>query len=1209
MTEYIDTTLVECDRVSAQTKNDDYALWTNNMNNSIQMNPGDKVSVYSSFVSEVGATQPNSVEFKAKSLGFTKNLKYTTETNTARTYTLPEAQIKDEIFPFTTDSQSFTEEIDVKDNEANVVINYYKTMDTLNYIQLPRRYIPDTADQTVFDTDDKKAWSVEDSITLGRVNREPYMTNNADQQDLIILSTDLIAGKQYEIINQGTSDFTLVGSSNNTAGTLFTATGQTAGTGTAYRLYSVDDVYGYVVDDYQPVYQNPPESTVATRAAWNLKIDRWILKNDNTRMTIMRKNKTYHYPKHYNYVPASATTRPTDFIVLPPQEVNNNLYVDNNQQYYIPPYFQGDPESFNYEIYREKIKLEINRGYSSSQFISDEANKKLQETRINKPLQIVKGINDEPSIIDGEINPQIAFPISCSAESNTYKLFPATNDVNFNESSYNNCLNNTLGTRATDPGGITQVWGELGTNAPTQISRGGVGYEKFNANKFVSSSWYESLEYIGMKRPEIYEMGSKMNTIYGLECDDGAYTRDRNRSIGFRINLSYNEANCKLIKDFINSQEKYPELFSQENIMNTYEDTGTETNNPYYSKVSVNEGYAGYQSQNETITMNATIQNSRWMHFNSQTPAINTYGLQRDPQFSAPSIPNTEDISILGSSYYDFQGVTTGYYSGGIFYPGLNDWNYSNEDGFVDVLNPANDLMPTANNGSFKQSVPWFFYYDPESRDTFVNSNNVSNENLTLQNITERKLTYGCIGRDSVSGNILLYPNLLSKSDGTGCGLSPSIWDRLSAANFALPLGWRLGFDRHWNAWGTAAIALTSGIPSTDRFYDSTSNRYENKKGQTGVGLEANPQPATQTGIPAFNTEDGQTSVNQYKDKVYLGAPTAKLGFDGSHFFFQDLHNILLEGDLANLSSGADSQSASVRPCYKINPVQQYNNYSPVQFPYQKPFTFDFVDNVSHPSDQKRTMLNKNLQPYSIFDTDSGIFIEDLGYTQESWEGSYWNRLGFTYEQFHPLIEGDRLKRHIEQPNTIKHITTNAKIDSVDTKGWAVNQFQNRIFDGSLSHTYNVNMDIKGSGGASVASIFRQLPQIINATESIKILAQNYPIRNFKGYYAIRSDIVPTTSFIGGAPGNTAMAIVGIIDKMQPAGDFYFGTEGTVNFTITKPTVISSISIAITDPNGSYAVVSERSSIIFRIDRKRILNTNIINEVQKVMEEKLKKIS
>ena len=87
------------------------------------------------------------------------------------------------------------------------------------------------------------------------------------------------------------------------------------------------------------------------------------------------------------------------------------------------------------------------------------------------------------------------------------------------------------------------------------------------------------------------------------------------------------------------------------------------------------------------------------------------------------------------------------------------------------------------------------------------------------------------------------------------------------------------------------------------------------------------------------------------------------------------------------------------------------------------------------------------------------------------------------------------------------------------------------------------------------------------------------------------------------------MAIVGIIDKMQPAGDFYFGTEGTVNFTITKPTVISSISIAITDPNGSYAVVSERSSIIFRIDRKRILDTNITNEVQKVMEEKLKKIS
>lgn len=1200
MTEYIDTTLVECDRVSAQTKNDDFALWTNNLNNSIQMNPGDKVSVYSSFVSEVGATQPNSVEFKGKTLGYSKSIRYTNEITTAKTYSLEVAQIKDEVVPYTTDSNVISKTIQLKDNEANIVINYYKTMDCLNYIQLPRRFIPDTADPNVFDDANKRAWFIEDSVAMGRVNREPYMTNNATQQDKVFVATNIVAGKNYEIISTGTTDFTLIGAPNSNVGTLFKSTGVGVGTGTAELIVGINDVYGYVIDDYVPVYQNPPSSNVGNRREWNLKIDRWILKNDNTRMTMMRKTKTFHYPKHYEYVPPPVAAVSTDYTTDLPDPLKQ--FVEPAEQYYIPPYFHRDPESFDYEIYREKIKLEINQGYSSSQFISDEANKKLQETRVNKPLEVIKGINDVPSTTNGEINPQIAFPISCSAESNTYKLFPATNDVNFNQTSYNNALNNTLGTRATDPGGITQLWGILGTGGPAAINPAMTGFTMAEYADFTSSSWYESLEYIGMKRPEIYEAGCKMNTIYGLQLATIANTRQTHRNNGLQTTMPYNEANCKLIKDFINSQEKYPELFSQENIMNTYEDTGTETNNPYYSKVSVAVGSGG--SLSETITMNATFTNSRFMHINSNAPIQMSNGIERDTNnFSNP--PVRSQAAQLGSSYYDFQGVVDGY--GGD--PALNNWVFSNNDG--DNTDPLNPVLPTANNGTYKQSTPWFFYYDNSTRDTFFPTNIVSNQNLNLITISESKLTYGCIGRDSFTGNIILYPNLLSKSDGTGCGLSPSIWDRFPIDPVNLDQYWRLGFDRHWNAWGTAAIALTSGIPSTDRFYDETTNRYEVRKGQTGVGLEANPQPAGHTGIPAFNTQDGQTNVNQYKDKVYLGAPTAKLGFDGSHFFFQDLHNILLEGDLENLSSGADSQTASVRPCYKINPVQRYNNYSPVQFPYQKYFTFDFVDNTTHPSDQKRSMINKNLQPYSIFDTDSGIFIEDLGYSQESWEGSYWNRLGFTYEQFNPIDIGDRLKRHIEQPDTIKHITTNAKVDSVDTKGWAVNQFQNRLFDSSLSHTYNVNMNIKddGTGTGITASIFRQLPQIINATESIKILAQNYPIRNFKGYYAIRSDIVPTTSFVGGAPGNTAMAIVGIIDKMQPAGDFYFGTEASVNFTITKPTLLSSISVAITDPDGSYSVVSERSSIIFRIDRKRTLDTNITNEVQEEMLKKLKKIT
>ena len=59
-----------------------------------------------------------------------------------------------------------------------------------------------------------------------------YALNNVN-------APSLIAGKQYEIVSQGTSDFTLVGSPNNNVGTIFTATGSTVGTGTTASITDI----------------------------------------------------------------------------------------------------------------------------------------------------------------------------------------------------------------------------------------------------------------------------------------------------------------------------------------------------------------------------------------------------------------------------------------------------------------------------------------------------------------------------------------------------------------------------------------------------------------------------------------------------------------------------------------------------------------------------------------------------------------------------------------------------------------------------------------------------------------------------------------------------------------------------------------------------------------------------------------------------------
>ena len=53
-------------------------------------------------------------------------------------------------------------------------------------------------------------------------------------------ATALVTGTVYQILTVGTSDFTLVGASANTIGTIFTATGTTTGTGTVSGQQGVE---------------------------------------------------------------------------------------------------------------------------------------------------------------------------------------------------------------------------------------------------------------------------------------------------------------------------------------------------------------------------------------------------------------------------------------------------------------------------------------------------------------------------------------------------------------------------------------------------------------------------------------------------------------------------------------------------------------------------------------------------------------------------------------------------------------------------------------------------------------------------------------------------------------------------------------------------------------------------------------------------------
>ena len=95
----------------------------------------------------------------------------------------------------------------------------------------------------------------------------------------------------------------------------------------------------------------------------------------------------------------------------------------------------------------------------------------------------------------------------------------------------------------------------------------------------------------------------------------------------------------------------------------------------------------------------------------------------------------------------------------------------------------------------------------------------------------------------------------------------------------------------------------------------------------------------------------------------------------------------------------------------------------------------------------------------------------------------------------------------------------------------------------------------------------------------------------------IRSDIISSIHFTGGKDDSVSMPVVAVVDKMNPQGDFYFGTESSLQFTITGKKILSSVGVSIHDPDGSYANISNYSSVLFKIEKFRKISYNIVREI------------
>mgnify|MGYP003624652357 FL=1 len=1101
MSGYIETSLIECSRQSSEQalvgNESNTALWTNNLTNVYHLKAGDKVSVYSSFVSEKGAGNQDTIEIKGVSLRKTKSFTYTNDitekTNIANgtfangfTTNGIKGDFKNIIKQY---YEEVTEEIELRDDTVNLIIDYTKNLDGNGYSQCPRRFV-------------------------ARRSTFPRTTGGAFDNSFAYTGDP--------------SWLTVVGEAGSVADLPYAYPwGHADGTNTGRPQYG-------------PTVRIP---ALYLKSDFRDTDDFLKLKQDNSKFTIfIRKNIILNENQ------------------TPPIELDNIEQPDGS---FLNQYMTIAPESFEYVWYKEKKELKLQNGFISAQYVADDLTRQLREVTDEYNVQHTRTTTDKIYKTN----------ISKIIETETYKTF-FTSTEKFNQTDYNLVSNKTA----------------------------------FPAD----SKWYQNFNTVAIKRPEIWDAGRKISIMgkYTIGPNsEGVIVRNwdllpenqynnimRGTITAFEyesqfnspisLGIPYTKANLLLLRDFIQAQELYPEIFDSW----AYDIGDIQSSVPYYDKTQ-------------------TINNTRWFHINPRDSQPWNIG---DTSFNYTTDPPdwNSDVRLIDVSGSDetarqeayvknFQRVFLGY--------GLWRSNVGNKE--------TTDL----------QSQILLAHYNPDFRDTFFENPTRLQSDIPSDGVL--KLSYGCFSK-TTNGLISMFVDYKRDATATSPAYELKVPTEIKQVEAGhadrIEFGRKIGFDEHWSAFGTSAITLENGYGKGVNFYQTDRT--------------VNSDPAKVINFP------------EYAVKRYLGAVNPEIGYDGEHFFWAGLHTDIKIGN--NLLSGAsiaeqqrattplgvlkfpfapvypntsqipmsnDVPAVETEPLsvvYKINPKEDYREFCIERCPYQYGAIY-FTANGEKGGDSAggegnavnsfgaqppyiKTLFNPQLEPWTIYDSPTGIGIIDMGFTSDTWSESIWSTLGFSYQQFHSSTNNRLQRISPTNINNLKYITTNSLVLASDSSSWTVNDNsipligENLAFNSLLyKYTYQGVADEADGGYATLEDI----PEILQKTASIKITAENFPINMKRGYYTIRSDIVPNSSFVGGNPDNTNYPIVGIINKENPQSDFYFAQESGIEFVITRPTILSSINVSLHDPDGSFANTSNDSSIIFKIDKINNSSLDIVNQI------------
>lgn len=395
-------------------------------------------------------------------------------------------------------------------------------------------------------------------------------------------------------------------------------------------------------------------------------------------------------------------------------------------------------------------------------------------------------------------------------------------------------------------------------------------------------------------------------------------------------------------------------------------------------------------------------------------------------------------------------------------------------------------------------------------------------------------------------------------------------------------------------------------VKITKTGHDSTSNFID-------VDVPLSWSTKTSAATPTFGTlvtttykTFGATCISKFIKERYVGANQPLLDFDdkGERFNFQQLHTPIYIGNEANSGDGLTAVSTTAgEQVLEINRRLMGNDFTPEMMPYQTPILHDGAAHRGKGPDGEGTTddtppiqaMNTNLIPWQVYDSDGGVFMEGFGLSADQWAKSLWGVLGFSYEQFHPT--SSTFNRQTRINNTISTdgsvFTTNANLEASDLVKFRGNRYGSSLFT-NQPPLASVN------GSSYDVAMFQKeadYPVISIVQTSAQVSAQDLPRKMLRPFFLVKSNILGDMNYFGGGDSGVNLPIVCVVNKENGFGDFYFQRGFDLEFTVTIPKVLTSITTSIHDPDMRLSTVTENSGIIYKITKMNHANLDVVQDV------------